>query len=312
MRCGDASRPPRPTSSSSRSRAGSRRTGRSRSRREIERIAAACAVADRALATLLPRIVAGRHGAVAGARAGVAAADGRRGGGRVRSDLPRRARRRRCRTARPGDAARRARRRRAVRLRCPGRRLPQRHDPDAVRRRADRARPRGLRARGGAHSAAAIDQLRGGARAPRWTCRPAATSTRIARGVIEADGRWPAYGHGLGHGIGLATHELPVARADPRPTRRCRRRRSSASSPGSTSRARPASGSRTSCMLDAGAGRLERLTQFPRDVARRRRMRPAGAIDRSATIRRHHDADRASSRPTADPPSACTRSPPPT
>ncbi len=31
----------------------------------------------------------------------------------------------------------------------------------------------------------------------------------VARGVIEADGRWPAYGHGLGHGIGLATHELP-------------------------------------------------------------------------------------------------------
>jgi Xaa-Pro aminopeptidase len=31
----------------------------------------------------------------------------------------------------------------------------------------------------------------------------------IARAVIDGDGRWPAYGHGLGHGIGLATHELP-------------------------------------------------------------------------------------------------------
>lgn len=31
----------------------------------------------------------------------------------------------------------------------------------------------------------------------------------VARAVIEADGRWPAYGHGLGHGIGLATHEQP-------------------------------------------------------------------------------------------------------
>jgi Xaa-Pro aminopeptidase len=31
----------------------------------------------------------------------------------------------------------------------------------------------------------------------------------LARGVIEADGRWAAYGHGLGHGIGLATHEEP-------------------------------------------------------------------------------------------------------
>jgi Xaa-Pro aminopeptidase len=32
----------------------------------------------------------------------------------------------------------------------------------------------------------------------------------IARDVIDADGRWPPYLHGLGHGIGLATHELPT------------------------------------------------------------------------------------------------------
>jgi Xaa-Pro aminopeptidase len=31
----------------------------------------------------------------------------------------------------------------------------------------------------------------------------------LARAVIDDDGRWPAYGHGLGHGIGLATHEGP-------------------------------------------------------------------------------------------------------
>jgi len=31
----------------------------------------------------------------------------------------------------------------------------------------------------------------------------------LARGVIETDGRWTPYGHGLGHGIGLATHEEP-------------------------------------------------------------------------------------------------------
>ena len=55
-RCGGGSRPPRRTSSSSRSRAGSRPIGRRRSRAELERVAAACAVADRALATLLPRI----------------------------------------------------------------------------------------------------------------------------------------------------------------------------------------------------------------------------------------------------------------
>jgi len=38
----------------------------------------------------------------------------------------------------------------------------------------------------------------------------------IARGVIDRDGRWPPYGHGLGHGIGLATHEEPrLSRAAP-------------------------------------------------------------------------------------------------
>jgi Xaa-Pro aminopeptidase len=37
-----------------------------------------------------------------------------------------------------------------------------------------------------------------------------------ARAVIDTDGRWPAYGHGLGHGIGLATHEEPrLARSAP-------------------------------------------------------------------------------------------------
>ena len=49
------------------------------------------------------------------------------------------------------------------------------------------------------------DASRGGLRA----ADRAATLDALAREVIEADGRWPAYGHGLGHGIGLATHELP-------------------------------------------------------------------------------------------------------
>lgn len=35
----------------------------------------------------------------------------------------------------------------------------------------------------------------------------------VARRVIEDDGRWAAYGHGLGHGIGLETHEAPRLRA---------------------------------------------------------------------------------------------------
>ncbi|HET9614173.1 MAG TPA: Xaa-Pro peptidase family protein, partial [Candidatus Limnocylindrales bacterium] len=33
--------------------------------------------------------------------------------------------------------------------------------------------------------------------------------TALARRVIETDGRFPPFEHGLGHGIGLATHELP-------------------------------------------------------------------------------------------------------
>ena len=44
----------------------------------------------------------------------------------------------------------------------------------------------------------------------------------IARAVIDAAGTWPAYGHGLGHGIGLATHEEPrmgrAASEDPMPS----------------------------------------------------------------------------------------------
>ncbi len=102
---------------------------------ELERVAAACAVADRALATLLPEIEPGRteadlalslewlmrtHGAEALAfdvtcLAGPEAA------------LPH---------GSPGDRPVRAGRGPPVRLRGPGRRLSQRHDPHAVRRRA--------------------------------------------------------------------------------------------------------------------------------------------------------------------------------
>ena len=75
---------------------------------EIERIAAACAVADRALAALLPEIRAGRDRARPGPAPRVADADRRRGGAGVRRRLPRPARRRRCRTGRPatGPSAR--------------------------------------------------------------------------------------------------------------------------------------------------------------------------------------------------------------
>ena len=53
-----------------------------------------------------------------------------------------------------------------------------------------------------------------------------------ARAVIDAAGHGDRFGHGTGHGIGLATHELPSL-GRPRPgRRRCPARRSSSVEPG--------------------------------------------------------------------------------
>jgi Xaa-Pro aminopeptidase/Xaa-Pro dipeptidase len=62
---------------------------------------------------------------------------------------------------------------------------------------------------------AAIDQLAAAVRAGGALPDGRAVDA-TARAVIDADGRWAAYGHGLGHGIGLATHEKPsLSRAAP-------------------------------------------------------------------------------------------------
>ena len=67
-----------------------------------------------------------------------------------------------------------------------------------------------------AQAAASSARGRPSRRRPAGAPLPAGrTIDAVARAVIEADGRWPAFGHGLGHGIGLATHELP----EPRPAR---------------------------------------------------------------------------------------------
>jgi len=87
----------------------------------------------------------------------------------------------------------------------------------------------------------------------------------VARGVIESDGRWPAYGHGLGHGIGLATHEKPslgrsaTDDALPSPT-------VFSVEPGIYLENETGVRIEDLVVLDAGAGRVERLTRFPRDV----------------------------------------------
>ena len=86
-----------------------------------------------------------------------------------------------------------------------------------------------------------------------------------ARHVIDADGRWPAYGHGLGHGIGLQTHEAPSLGATaldtplPSPT-------VFSVEPGIYLEGQTGVRIEDLVLLDADAGRVELLTQFPRDV----------------------------------------------
>ncbi|HEY7132016.1 MAG TPA: Xaa-Pro peptidase family protein [Candidatus Limnocylindrales bacterium] len=87
----------------------------------------------------------------------------------------------------------------------------------------------------------------------------------IARRVIETDGRWPAYGHGLGHGIGLATHELPSLSAQgletplPSPT-------VFSVEPGIYLEGETGVRIEDLILLDAGANRVEQLTQFPNEA----------------------------------------------
>jgi Xaa-Pro aminopeptidase len=87
----------------------------------------------------------------------------------------------------------------------------------------------------------------------------------IASRMIEADGRWEPYRHGLGHGIGLATHELPSLTATaletplPSPT-------VFSVEPGIYLEGETGVRIEDLILVDGGAGRVERLTQFPREV----------------------------------------------
>jgi Xaa-Pro aminopeptidase len=86
----------------------------------------------------------------------------------------------------------------------------------------------------------------------------------LARETIEADGRFPVYGHGLGHGIGIATHELPgLGRRSPEvplPSRTV-----FSVEPGIYIEGETGVRIEDLIAIDVDAGRMDRLTNFPRD-----------------------------------------------
>ena len=87
---------------------------------------------------------------------------------------------------------------------------------------------------------------------------------QMARDFITADGRWPAYRHGLGHGIGLAVHELPGL--GPRsPEAPLPRRTVFSVEPGIYLEGETGVRIEDLVVIDADAGRAERVTLFPRD-----------------------------------------------
>jgi len=86
----------------------------------------------------------------------------------------------------------------------------------------------------------------------------------LARATIEADGRWPVYGHGLGHGIGIATHELPgLGRRSPDVP--LPKRTVFSVEPGIYLEGETGVRIEDLVTIDVDAGRMERVTNFPRD-----------------------------------------------
>jgi Xaa-Pro aminopeptidase len=87
----------------------------------------------------------------------------------------------------------------------------------------------------------------------------------IARGVIEAAGHGAHFGHGTGHGIGLATHEAPslgrLAPDDPLPSPTV-----FSVEPGVYLEGDMGVRIEDLVVLDAAGGRVERLTRSPREV----------------------------------------------
>ena len=86
----------------------------------------------------------------------------------------------------------------------------------------------------------------------------------LARETIERPGTWPVYGHGLGHGIGLATHELPgLGRRSPDvplPNRTV-----FSVEPGIYVEGVTGVRIEDLVVVDVDAGRMDRVTLFPRE-----------------------------------------------
>jgi Xaa-Pro aminopeptidase len=90
------------------------------------------------------------------------------------------------------------------------------------------------------------------------------TYDEMARDVITADGRFPVYGHGLGHGIGLAVHELPgLGRRSPEEP--LPRRTVFSVEPGIYIEGETGVRIEDLVIIDVDEGRVDRITNFPRD-----------------------------------------------
>lgn len=91
------------------------------------------------------------------------------------------------------------------------------------------------------------------------------TTDALARAVIEAAGHGEHFGHGIGHGIGLATHELPglsrTAPTTPLPSPTV-----FSLEPGIYLEGETGVRIEDLILFDRDGRRVERLTRFPRDV----------------------------------------------
>ncbi len=115
-----------------------------------------------------------------------------------------------------------------------------------------------------AAQAAAIEGVSGAVRAGRSLPSGRAVDS-LAREVIDAAGHGERFGHGTGHGIGLATHELPrlgrTATDDPLPSPTV-----FSVEPGIYLDGEMGVRIEDLLAVDLAAGRCERLTAFPREI----------------------------------------------